>query len=141
MSSRVGNKTQNVSFYNIASEASHVYFQIFTIFGASNETFALIFKHFSCFIFQLLEFLEPLQVISGSAILKVRELAALAISSILSKKQGSHRFCLEHFVLESLLKDCELSHNQCHGRILQVRKLYFSPNAPRLPALTSLTVM
>ena len=91
-------------------------------------------------MFQLLEFLEPLQVISGSAILKVRELAALAISSILSKKQGSHRFCLEHFVLESLLKDCELSHNQCHGRILQVRKLYFSPNA-RLPALTSLTVM
>ena len=90
------------------------------------------------YIFQLLEFLEPLQIISGSAILKVRELAALAISSILSKKQGSHRFCLEHFVLESLLKDGELSHNQCHGRILQVRKLYFSST---VPALTSLAVM
>ena len=70
--------------------------------------------------FQLLEFLEPLQIICGSSIMKIRELAALSISTILGKSGGN--FNLEKFVVESLLEDRELSHNLCHGKILQVRK-------------------
>ena len=54
--------------------------------------------------------------------MKIRELAALSISTILGKSGGN--FNLEKFVVESLLEDRELSHNLCHGKILQVRKLW-----------------
>ena len=78
---------------------------------------------------QLNEFVKPLDICCGSSILKIRELASLALVSILSKSGLTY----EDYLRKWLFEDRMLSHNEGHGRILQVRtRTWWRPLAAAL---------
>ena len=66
------------------------------------------------------EFVDPLNQCSGSSIFKIRELAAIALVSIIPKSQEA----FENLLSNILNHYDKYTTNQKHGKLLQVVLLY-----------------